>query len=440
MTSRPLRSFKIFTLFIPGFCGLILLLSASLAFAEFSESVVNEAKECTVRITTDRGSGTGFVINRQGNIGTNYHVVENAATIDVIFVRGDKAFEIPATVVASKPGKDLVILKCDLPFSIPPFTIVSRPTIGGQNVMALGFPGVLDKSFSPSSTDGIRPTGNPGEYRINDEVINFLTPVTFPGNVGKEMMIASLFGGTFQCIAHDAKISEGNSGGPLIDIAGRVVGVNTQVAGSDYGIDYAFAIHASELVALARAHSIPMDVTSSRASSAGIHLLLYVVLAAFAVVMFLMVQRKPRAVMVDAMSRMIRSTKHDRPSSSPRQGHGSAVTPAKVQGSMRLRGRDLQGISFDVEFSNVDFRRHGGRLVIGRNNELSQLAIPHDSVSRQHATLNMNGSSIQVEDRNSGNGTMVNGREIPVGAPPVSLNPGDKLTLGEVDLIFEVFH
>jgi len=47
---------------------------------------------------------------------------------------------------------------------------------------------------------------------------------------------------------------------------------------------------------------------------------------------------------------------------------------------------------------------------------------------------------VQVEDRNSGNGTMVNGRQLAVGQPAVPLQPGDKLTLGEVDLIFEIHH
>lgn len=107
---------------------------------------------------------------------------------------------------------------------------------------------------------------------------------------------------------------------------------------------------------------------------------------------------------------------------------------------MRLRGRDSQGLSYDLTFSPADFQRHGKRLVIGRNNDLSQLVVSHDSVSRQHATLILNGSSVQVEDRNSGNGTKLNGSDLRVGQPAVSLNPGDKLTLGEVDLIFEIFH
>ena len=107
---------------------------------------------------------------------------------------------------------------------------------------------------------------------------------------------------------------------------------------------------------------------------------------------------------------------------------------------MRLRGRDIHGLSYDVAFSPADFQRHGNRLVIGRNNDLSQLVLSHDSVSRQHATLTFAGHSVQVEDRNSGNGTKVNGREIGVGQPAVPLNPGDKLTLGEVDLIFEILN
>jgi hypothetical protein len=433
-----------------------MFLGASLAFADFSESTIEKAKESTVRIFTvtaeGGGSGSGFVINRQGHVVTNYHVISGAVKVAVAYGRGDTVIMKEARVIVSEPGKDLAILKCDSLPKTRPITLVDRGTTSNQAVMAIGFPGILDELIA---TDGgsLRETGRPDEYSVSAEDAAGFAPVTFSGNVGKEMPLDSGYGGSFKAIAHSAKISEGNSGGPLIDRDGRLAGINVAGAGSKMGVDYAFAIHASELIALARAHSIPIDVTSSKASSAGslsgIHLLLYVVLAAFAVVMFLMVLRKPRAVMVDAMSRVIRSHKHDRPAYTPSQAHSPAAAPAGhsrepipvgAQGSMRLRGRDLQGLSFDIPFWGTDFRRHGGRLVIGRSNDLSQLVISHDSVSRQHATLSVNGSSILVEDRNSGNGTKINGREISVGAPPVPLNPGDKLTLGEVDLIFEVFH
>lgn len=226
------------------------------------------------------------------------------------------------------------------------------------------------------------------------------------------------------------------------------------MAGSDFGIDYAFAIHASELIALARAHSIPIDVTSSKASSpggtSGLQVLLYIAVAGFAVVMFLMVLRKPRMVMVEAVSKLVhsrRSAPNPAPRHAPHQAAPPAPNPSPVpvpavsgQGTMRLRGRDPQGISYDLAFNDSDFRRSGGRLVIGRNNDLSQLLLSQDSISRQHATLIFAGGTVQVEDRNSGNGTMVNGRELVVGQPAVPLRPGDKLSLGEVDLMFEILN
>ena len=107
---------------------------------------------------------------------------------------------------------------------------------------------------------------------------------------------------------------------------------------------------------------------------------------------------------------------------------------------MRLRGRDMQGLSYDLAFTDADFRSGGGRLVIGRNNDLSQLLLSHDSVSRQHTTLTLQGNTVQVEDRNSGNGTKVNGRDVIVGSPAIPLRNGDKLTLGEVDLMFEILN
>jgi hypothetical protein len=244
-------------------------------------------------------------------------------------------------------------------------------------------------------------------------------------------------------VLHSAKVSGGNSGGPLVDADGRVCGINTlNLPSSVAGTDYPISIHASELVTLARFHSIKMDVTSSKASINGalsrLHLLLLIVIAAFGVVLFLLVLRKPRAVMVGAVSKLIHSQRHAT-GQPARRSPIPPVLPASNDGRMRLRGRDLQGISFDLAFNEADFRRGGGRLVIGRNKDLSQLVLSHDSISRQHATLSWLGGVVHVEDRNSGNGTKINGRELIVGAPPTPLRPGDKLTLGELDLIFEAF-
>jgi pSer/pThr/pTyr-binding forkhead associated (FHA) protein len=176
---------------------------------------------------------------------------------------------------------------------------------------------------------------------------------------------------------------------------------------------------------------------------------LWLAVALFSLVLFLMVLRKPRTIMVDAMSRVVSiGRKSPSPAAhvsprpvqqvSPPPTHQQPVpAPKPASAPFVLRGRDLQGRSYQLPFSPADFARAGGRLVIGRSHDLCGLCIRHDSISRQHATLTLAGSELRIEDRNSGNGTVVNGRKLIVGTPPVPLRHGDRISLGEVDLVFE---
>jgi hypothetical protein len=412
--------------------GLALDLNAN----DFSEEVVNTAKASTFRVeAVGHGAGTGFAINNDGHIVTNYHVVEGADKFLVLFVRDRIAVETEAILVAKRPEKDLAILKCTLPFNVKPFTLASRETFGGQPVMAIGFPGVLDRQFKSSTSGAFTPTGNKGEYRLNDEGLNFATPVTFPGNVGKEMSKDSGFGGEFKAVAHNAKISEGNSGGPLIDIDGRIAGVNVQIAKSGYGMDYAFSIHASELIEVCKLFSIPITTASSKPSGIGsgntTQTLLIAAVVGLSVITFLMVLRKPRTALVEGFSRLTR------PGGKAPRPQAPVPSPGR-SGRMILRGRDLEGHSFNLEFNAESLRQHGGRLILGRKRDLCQLHLPHDSVSRQHAALVLNNGVLYLEDRNSGNGTILNGRALTIGSPPVPLASGDRIKLGEVELMFDV--
>lgn len=431
-----------------------LMRSASLAFFcfiyggagglhanDFSEEVVNTAKSATFRIiAVGHGSGTGFALNNEGHIVTNYHVVEGAAKFLVVFVRDRIAVETEAVLVAKRPEKDLAILKCTLPFRMKPFTLASRDTFGGQPVMAIGFPGVLDEQFKSSSSGALTPTGEKGEYRLNDEGLNFVTPVTFPGNVGKEMTIDSGFGGQYKAVAHNAKISEGNSGGPLIDTDGRIAGVNVQVAKSGYGMDYAFSIHSSELIEMCKSFSIPIATASTKPSGTGsgnaTQTLLIATVVGLSVITFLMVLRKPRTALAHSLSRLTRPGGQAPPRSAP--GQQAAQPPARG-GRMILRGRDLEGHSFNLEFDAESFNKNGGRLILGRKRDLCQLHLPHDSVSRQHAALVIKSGVVYLEDRNSGNGTILNGKPLTIGSLPVPLSSGDRIRLGEVELMFDVF-
>ena len=423
-------------------CTLIRMISG-VARADTAQKVAERIKKSAVRVMVldkdgkTKGHGSGFIISKQGHIATNRHVIEHAEQAMVLFAQGDRVFRRYAELVAVSPTADLAILRID-PI---PVTEAVELAVGeldaGQPIMTVGFPVALD-GFG--TVDGVEFTGNSGEGRITkEESKGYFVPAVFSGAVAKNETTP----GT-RYVLHSAKISGGNSGGPLVDAEGRVCGINTAILPASLsGVDYPISIHASDLASLARAHSIPIGVTSSKVSAgaaSGLHPLLYIALAAFAVVMFLMVLRKPRMAMVGAVSKLIRSQRHARGQPVRHSPIPEPTFPASNDGRLRLRGRALQGTSFDLAFNEADFRRGGGRLVIGRNKDLSQLVLSHDSISRQHAMLSWLGGVVHIEDRNSGNGTKINGRKLIVGAPPTPLRPGDKLTLGEVDLIFEAFN
>lgn len=430
-----------------GFLFLLgwLVLTAIPAEAQFSEKVIENGKASTVRILAlhakleDSSSGSGFFISGQGHIATNHHVVDGAEKFLVIFASGSHVYGSPATLVAISPERDLAILQTrQFPGSVVASLAVGDPT-SGQKVMAIGFPGLLDAEVElGSELTKIKD----GEFTGDKAAISDFIPSTFSGEVGK--MIRMNF------VAHSAKISEGNSGGPLIDVEGRIVGVNTAGLANKLGTDYSIAVLASHLAELARANGVPITALSSKVSVTGggssIPILLIITVAGLSVITFLMVLRKPRMVLAEGISRLAGSHHHRKAPQPIDQGRANPVLPIRearplprASGNrMVLRGKDQEGRSFYVEFNSEMFRKSGPRLYLGRNQDLCQLVVPQDSVSRQHAALVLRDDRVWVEDRNSGNGTMVNGRAISLGDPPIALNAGDRLTLGEVELIFDL--
>ena len=429
--------------------GLGFLLVGGVGQGMTPEEVAEEIKQCTVRVVTlDKenkilGHGSGFFISNQGHVATNRHVIEAAKRVVVLFCQGDRVFFREADLVGKGETVDLAILKIDPISSAKVVKICTAELVAAQAVMSVGFPGAIDVIDSWATFEGVDINKRTVDGRITSpEAKADFIPAVFSGAVAK----CEIEDGA-KWVLHSAKVSGGKSGGPLIDADGRVCGINTQnIAAGKAGTDYPRSIHASELVNLARTHSIALGgVSASKVAPAGslsrVQLGLFMALGLFSVVLFLMVLRKPREVMVNAMTKLVRP---QRPVV-PLVGRGGerGPVPAPVRGSsgsgtMRLRGRDLQGKAFSLGFGEEDFRRGGGRLVIGRNGDLSQLILAHDSISRQHATLLWTGGGVSVEDRNSGNGTKVNGRRVESGGAAVALRSGDQLTLGEVELGFEI--
>jgi 2-alkenal reductase len=144
------------------------------------------------------GAGTGFVIDNEGHIVTNWHVVDGGDAFSVLFADGE---DQPATLVGSDEISDLAVVKVDgdVP-GVVPFAD-SSALLPGQTVLAIGSP---LGAFTNTVTEGI---------------VSALGR-DFPTEPGTTSVYTNL-------IQHDAAINPGNSGGPLFDLTGAVVGVNT---------------------------------------------------------------------------------------------------------------------------------------------------------------------------------------------------------------------
>jgi S1-C subfamily serine protease len=162
-----------------------------------------------------RGTGTGFVWDDSGHIVTNFHVIQGGSAARVTLA--DQT-TVDARLVGAFPDRDLAVLKIDLPKAkLPPLAIgSSRDLLVGQRVYAIGNPFGLDQTLTTGLVSA-----------LNREIESF-----------NQRTIRGV-------IQTDAAINPGNSGGPLLDSAGRLIGVNTQIAspsGASAGIGFAIPV------------------------------------------------------------------------------------------------------------------------------------------------------------------------------------------------------
>jgi S1-C subfamily serine protease len=174
-----------------------------------------------------RGNGSGSVIDSQGHILTNYHVIERAQRITVNF-GGDKVY--PAKLVGGDPDTDLAVIKVEAPASaltIVPLGDSDKLTVG-QKVLAIGNPFGLDRTLTTGVISGLqRPIRSRG----------------VPGAPDGRPIDAA--------IQTDASINPGNSGGPLLDKFGRMIGINSQIlspAGGSVGVGFAVPVNTAKRI------------------------------------------------------------------------------------------------------------------------------------------------------------------------------------------------
>ncbi len=160
-----------------------------------------------------KGIGSGFVVQRDGWIVTNAHVVEGSSSIEVDFGKGRR---LPAKVVGADAESDVALLKVEAgaPLATLPFGDSDRIAIA-EWVLVIGSPFGLDHSVtlgivSHTGRADISPVGRPGTYDF---------------------------------IQTDASINPGNSGGPVLNLRGEVIGIATAVNATGQGIGFAIPIN-----------------------------------------------------------------------------------------------------------------------------------------------------------------------------------------------------
>jgi S1-C subfamily serine protease len=144
-----------------------------------------------------QGQGSGFILDRQGHIATNYHVVADAQNIEVQTM--DK-HRYKATVIGKDQRHDLALLQINAPNLQPVMLASSADLVPGQKVYAIGNPFGLNGTMTSGIISAIRSIRGP----MGGEIDN--------------------------AIQTDAAINPGNSGGPLLNSRGEVIGINTLIA------------------------------------------------------------------------------------------------------------------------------------------------------------------------------------------------------------------
>ena len=195
-----------------------------------SSTVLNQ--DFFFRIVPERGTGSGFVVDDKGLILTNNHVVENAESVEVTLADQSK---VPAKLVGRDPHNDVAVIRINAPREkLTPLRLGdSAQLLVGQMAIAIGNPFGLDRTLTRGVVSAV---GRSLKSETGRQIRNM--------------------------IQTDAAINQGNSGGPLLNSRGEVIGINTAIftpSGGSVGIGFAVPVNTVKKI-------LPQLIARGRAS------------------------------------------------------------------------------------------------------------------------------------------------------------------------------
>ncbi len=399
-------------------------ISVSCLCISASASAVSDAANSVVFVASTYGSGTGFAVGKTGEnveyIVTNSHVVSddgNFKEIVVYFSAKANKYMIPE-VYYIDPVKDICVLKLPEPTAErkPISLCLSNEVNVGDTVYALGYPDY-------GSTGQNYETMDTSDLMLTKGIVSKKTRVNFTSSVG------------IDAIMSDVQISYGNSGGPMVNENGAVIGINTYTTADASPIaEGAFAITSDDLIKALNAAGAPYEMYGDAAAPAETdgegnaeeviaepetennNTTVIIVIAAAAVIAVAVI------VIIIASGKKNKNTNN-----APAQS--AAPAPASGTASIICVSGTLNGQQFAV----------GERIVIGRNPEKCSVCYPVNTngISGVHCEIRKSGSSYEIMDCGSSYGTFLGSGQKLNSNSPVQITNGTYFYLGNRDQMFQ---
>ncbi|TCI03982.1 FHA domain-containing protein [Corallincola luteus] len=444
---------------------------------------VEELERGVVRIVNlmsdGTSTGTGSLLNNDGYIATNHHVIEDYDELFIITHNDEQRIE--AEVIIDSPQLDLAVIRVRGIQGNP--VAINDGSLGKTSqVYAFGYPGISDQA--PGGHAAVQATATEGTVSR-----------VYTGSWGGSRAL--------KIVQHDAAVNPGNSGGPLLDACGRMVGTNTMAIKAQAGHGAFWASHASELTAILNSKGISFTRDTSTCDTSGgagtdakaredalsaksaaqlaeqrakeaelkaaelrtqmdeqlgerdkqLNWLIDNVLLAGSIMAGLLVitlllavkgnrQKAAQVVhqVVEPLSQRFRGSAPQRPATTPSHQPGPtqvaqhAVATPNNGGGLVLSGFKGHSDSVCLQVTSSLLADGSKGCSIGRHPQLVDLLLDDSSVSRRHLRISSGSNGFMVEDLNSTNGTRVNGQPLQP-FKPVPLAVDSQLQIGDVKLL-----